>query len=76
MWAPNHLDHNQQRDDGHDQEDHRYEFKMPRQSDKYYAIHRLLYKKSSKLYDDLLQGTEVIPGTFTSGGTIANITGL
>jgi len=39
-------------------------------------IHRLIYKKSPKFYEDLLQDTEVIPGTFTSGGTIANITGL
>merc|ERR1719277_2816816 len=40
------------------------------------CIHRLIYKKSAEFYDALLQDTEVIPGTFTSGGTIANITGL
>lgn len=40
------------------------------------CIHRLIYKKSPKFYEELLQDTEVIPGTFTSGGTVANITGL
>lgn len=40
------------------------------------SLHNLIYQRDTKFYDDALQNTEVALGMFTSGGTIANITGL
>lgn len=40
------------------------------------CIHRLIYKMPSNFYDNMIQDTEVTAGVFTSGGTVANITGL
>ncbi|CAE8583764.1 unnamed protein product [Polarella glacialis] len=40
------------------------------------SIHRLIYNRSSAFYEKMLQDTDQTMGMFTSGGTIANITGL
>lgn len=40
------------------------------------CIHRLIYKREAEFYDDTLADTEKTMGMFTSGGTVANITGL
>lgn len=40
------------------------------------CIHRLIYKCTTQFYDEALADTERTMGMFTSGGTVANITGL
>eukprot|EP00440_Ansanella_granifera_P021126 gb/GFBE01022939.1/.p1 GENE.gb/GFBE01022939.1/~~gb/GFBE01022939.1/.p1 ORF type:complete len:643 (+),score=106.77 gb/GFBE01022939.1/:1-1929(+) len=40
------------------------------------CIHRLIYNFEASFYDEFLLDTESTMGMFTSGGTIANITGL
>lgn len=40
------------------------------------CLHRLIYARSDEFYQRALLDTEVTMGMFTSGGTVANITGL
>merc|ERR1719422_1004443 len=40
------------------------------------CLHRLIYKREDAFYNEALKNNEATMGMFTSGGTIANITGL